>query len=86
MFFLDKKGLIKVLKEILSQCNEIASPDVMIAFMPPDADDAAAKGEQLHISTNITATTESCLESIIEKYNLQLKVGKDKLVIYESAP
>ena len=42
-----------------------------------------AKGEQLHIITNIDQTTMQCVEMVIKKYGLKLKDEANKIVVYE---
>ncbi len=81
--FVDRKGMVNVLKEILDNCQEITSANVMI--MPPNSNDTTSKGEQLHIMTNADGLTRQCLEGIIKRYNLALKVEADRIVVYEPA-
>ncbi len=78
---MDRDRAVVVLKDISNSCPEIGIANIML--MPPDADDTVAKGNQLHISITLDESTKQCLEATIKKYNLEIKEGDNKTIIYE---
>ena len=73
---------VDLLKEILDKCINITQYG--IAIMPPNSDDVLSKNYQIHVMGNVNKLDTSCLESIVKKSCLQLKLIQEKklLVIY----
>ncbi len=73
---------VDLLKEILENCINITQYG--IAIMPPNSNDVMSKNFQIHVFGNVNKLDTSCLESIMKKSCLQLKLIQEKnlLVIY----
>jgi hypothetical protein len=79
---MNRDEAVNLLKEILDTCVDLKQNGV--ALMPPNADDVLSKDYQIHIMGDVSKVDLSCLNQIVEKSRLSLKMFQEKmlLVIY----
>ena len=73
---------VNLLKEASDTCPSLGKYGV--ALMPPDADDVLSHGFQIHVIGIADEATVVCLQALLDRKNLRLKLLQERniLVIY----
>jgi hypothetical protein len=73
---------VNLLKEASDTCPTLGKYGV--ALMPPDADDVLSHGFQIHVIGVADEATVVCLQALLDRKNLRLKLFQERniLVIY----
>jgi hypothetical protein len=78
---LKRDEAILILNEIFGRCTSIDGR--YLALMPPNASNLLSAGYQIVIKTDLDEETRSCMQDILIKNRLSIKVREqDEFIIY----
>ncbi len=79
--FLKREEAILVLKELFEKCSTLDGH--YLEILPPNASSALSGGYQVVIKTTLDEETRNCMQDILVKYHLTIKISDlQTFVIY----
>ncbi len=79
MFFLKREEAIIVLKELFERCTTLDGH--YLEILPPNASSAMSGGYQVVIKTTLDEETRNCMQDILVKYHLSIKISDPQTFI-----
>ncbi len=77
---MDREKAIQLVKQLSEVCGvDLAESSLML--MPQNAEGVASKGEQLHVKAELNFGSRTCLNAIMDEYNLKFKETPEKVII-----
>jgi hypothetical protein len=81
VFFLKREEAISILKELFEKCTFLDGR--YLALMPPNATNLMTGGYQILIKTPLDEETRNCMQDILMKNHLTIKITEaDTFIIY----
>ena len=78
---MEREEAILLLKELFEKCTFLDGQ--YLALMPPGYDIALSKGYQIKIKTPLDEETRNCMQDVLMKYHLSIKITEpDGFIIY----
>ena len=81
VFCLNREEAIAVLKELFDKCTNLDGH--WLSLTPPNASSLLSGGYQILIKTTLDETTRNCMQEVLVKYHLTIKITQpDTFIIY----
>ena len=82
VFCLKREEAIIVLKELFDQCTTLEGH--YLELLPPDASNLLSGGYQIVIKTTLDEVTRNCMQDVLIKYHLTIKIpDAQTFIIYK---
>jgi hypothetical protein len=81
---MDREQAVNIIKEIFENCNAIEGKSLKL--LPPQENNTLSNTFQIHIDVNGNSEIISCIQVIVQKHNLLVKVKDRWLTVYKPYP
>jgi hypothetical protein len=78
--YLKREEAILVLKELFEKCTNLDGH--YLEVLPPDASKDLSLGYQIKIKATLDEETRTCMQDVLMKNQLTIKVEEDSFIIY----